>query len=231
MLKLAGSKRAQVVIEHIAKHGFITTEELERDYGYVHAPRAARDVRDAGIPLITFYVRSSDGRRIAAYRFGNLNGIRTARSGGRRGFPKPLKLELYQNSGGRCAICSGQFERRYLQIDHRVPYEIAGDSGNAELSSSRYMLLCGSCNRAKSWPCEHCPNWLQRSAQICQLCYWAYPEQHTHVALREVRRTDVLWDSSKIEVYEELKRVAENANAPIPECVKRIVARFLEDRG
>mgnify|MGYP000914533606 CR=1 len=51
LLALVGSKRARVVVEHIAKNGYITTEDLERVYGYNHPPRAARDVRDAGVPL------------------------------------------------------------------------------------------------------------------------------------------------------------------------------------
>jgi hypothetical protein len=30
------NKRARIVIDHILKHGIITTEELEKDYGYNH---------------------------------------------------------------------------------------------------------------------------------------------------------------------------------------------------
>lgn len=45
-------KRPATVIQHIIKHGYITTEELANDYGYEHAPRAARDVRERGVYLI-----------------------------------------------------------------------------------------------------------------------------------------------------------------------------------
>ncbi len=45
------NKRARIVIDHIMKHGFITTEDLETTYGYSHPPRAARDVREAGYLL------------------------------------------------------------------------------------------------------------------------------------------------------------------------------------
>ena len=64
------AKRPKTVIQHILAHGFVTTEELKA-LGYEHAPRAARDVRELGIPLETFYVKSRTGRRIAAYRFGD----------------------------------------------------------------------------------------------------------------------------------------------------------------
>ncbi len=75
-LKAVTSKRPKTVIDHILKHGFITTEELESKYGYNHPPRAARDVREEGIPLETFRVKNAEGRTIAAYRFGDVTKIR-----------------------------------------------------------------------------------------------------------------------------------------------------------
>ena len=228
LLELVGSKRGRGVVQHIANHGFITTEELERDYGYNHPPRAARDVREAGIPLETFRVISSDGRRIGAYRFGDLSTVRKARAGGRKSFSKPFKRQLYDASGGTCTICCGRFEDRYLQIDHRVPYEIAGNEEDFQQNSDDYMLLCRSCNRAKSWSCENCPNWTRKSDAICSRCYWAYPEGHTHIALREVRRTDILWDADEVRVYEELRRVAARAERAVPDYVKKLVAKCLK---
>lgn len=35
-------KRPKAVIDHILKHGLITTDELKPLYGYNHPPRAAR---------------------------------------------------------------------------------------------------------------------------------------------------------------------------------------------
>ena len=56
-------KRPSTVIQHIIKHGYITTEELTKKYGYEHAPRAARDVRERGVNLETYRIKSSDGRK------------------------------------------------------------------------------------------------------------------------------------------------------------------------
>lgn len=230
LLRLVGSKRARIVIEHIVEHGFITTEELERDYGYAHPPRAARDVREAGIPLVTFRVISSDGRSIAAYKLGDSATVQKARAGGRKNFSKAFKKDLHEASDGRCAICSGHFKARYLQIDHRIPYEVSGDAHGFEQNIDHYTLLCASCNRAKSWSCENCPNWTSKSASICSRCYWAYPEDHTHIALMEVRRTDVLWQGRReVELYEELKRVAKERQLTIPNYVKRIVGKTIGD--
>lgn len=88
LLKQITNKRARIVIEHILSHGFVTTEELEKKYGYNHPPRAARDVREFGIPLETFRVKHSSGRTIAAYRFGDMTQARMGRLHGRQTFPK-----------------------------------------------------------------------------------------------------------------------------------------------
>lgn len=58
------AKRAKTVIDHLLEHGQITTEELKDLYGYNHPPRAIRDVRELGIPIDTFRVEGSDGRKI-----------------------------------------------------------------------------------------------------------------------------------------------------------------------
>ena len=229
-LKTITNKRAGIVIEHILKHGFITTEDLEKKYGYNHPPRAARDVREAGIPLETFRVKSGDGRSIAAYKFGDLAKIQRSQFQGRRTFPKQFKDKLYQASQGKCTICSSQFEMRYLQIDHRVPYGVTGDTGE-ELKLEDYMLVCGSCNRAKSWSCEHCANWQNdKLAQVCLTCYWASPNNYAHIALQEVRRADIIWEGEEVRAYERLKKSAKKNQATIPEYVKKIVEKHLEEK-
>ncbi len=79
------------MINHILEHGYVTTEELRDTYGYNHPPRAARDVREKGIPLETFRVTGADGRKIGAYRFGDPAKARFSRTGGRTAFAKELK--------------------------------------------------------------------------------------------------------------------------------------------
>jgi hypothetical protein len=155
------NKRARIVIDHILKHGIITTEELEKDYGYNHPPRAARDVREAGIPLITIRVKSKDGKRnIAAYKFGDFDSVRQDRIQGRINWPKNFKQDLVEHYGSKCLISGAGLEPRALQIDHRIPYQIVGDDPDfIKLDVENFMLLSGTSNRAKSWSCEHCENW------------------------------------------------------------------------
>ncbi len=227
-LESVTNKRARVVIDHILAHGSISTEELEKTYGYSHPPRAARDVREHGIPLETVRVKSSDGRTIAAYKFGKESDIRQGVLAGRKAFPKKLKDDLYNEGVGRCAVCAGKFEKRYLQIDHRIPYEIAGDTDHLNRDNRDYMLLCASCNRAKSWSCEHCPNWKTKSTKICTQCYWAFPQEYTHISLREIRRVDVVWDGDEIQIYNKLRAAASAENSPVPDYVKQIIKERLE---
>ena len=222
-LKTAKAKRPKTVIEHILKHGFITTDELKTLYGYNHPPRAAMDVKDQGFPLETYKVVNDQGRTIAAYRFADPSKLRGAFIGGRRAFSKQLKQAVIEERGSRCDICRNTHD---LQIDHRIPYAVAGDVGFDQKATSAYMALCRPCNRAKSWCCEHCENWLKlKEVDVCQRCYWASPDAYVHIALREERRLDVVWDEQEVAVYDKIKRLARAAKESMPDFVKRTLAR------
>jgi hypothetical protein len=218
-------KRAKTVIDHILKHGHITTEELKTLYGYDHPPRAARDVREQGIPLETFRVTGSQGRSIAAYRFVDLSTIRQSTLAGRKVFSKEFKALLVERAGSVCSICLTKYESRYLQVDHRVPYEVGGE-GDRGPAPGGFQLICGSCNRAKSWSCEHCQNWTRdKQMAVCQSCYWACPESYQHIALRPIRRLDVTWTGKETSEYDRLARLAKKEGRPLPEFVKAVLRK------
>lgn len=223
------AKRPKALIDHILQYGFVTTQELKERYGYNHPPRAARDVREHGIPLETFRVTGSDGRKIAAYRFGDVGKARFSRLSGRTGLSKQIKDELIKRYGCKCFIYLEEVDKRELQIDHRVPFEVDGEPG---LEPESFMLLCGSANRAKSWSCEHCENWTSiKDKSICLSCYWAYPENYTHIARRQVRRIDIMWTGDDVEIYERLKQQALSLEKEIPELVKEIIERETRQKG
>jgi len=75
--KTITGRRARVVVDHLLQHGTISTEDL-RSRGYTHPLGAIRDVRDQGLPLVMFWTRDSAGRRIGAYRFGDVAAIRSS---------------------------------------------------------------------------------------------------------------------------------------------------------
>lgn len=224
------AKRPRTVIQHILKHGFVTTEELKDKYGYNHPPRAARDVVEQGIPLDRFRVTGKDGRKIGAYRFGDPGKARVGLLAGRLALTKKLKAQLVALGGPRCAIYLKELDESELQIDHRIPFEVAGDDPKDMSNPAAYMLLSGSANRAKSWSCQHCANWLElRNPQICRKCYWAYPEDYEHVAMRQARRADILWTGDEIPSYERLRKRTLELQKDIPEYIKEIVEEHLHE--
>jgi hypothetical protein len=222
--KSVTAKRPKTVIDHMLKHGFITTEQLKDDYGYNHPPRAVRDVKEHGIPIEMFRVEGRDGRKIAAYRFGDPTKTRFGQQTGRTAFSQVIRQKLIALHGAVCAIYQESFPERELQVDHRIPFEVLGDVRDAEQKPVDYMLLCGSANRAKSWSCEHCVNWLElKKPEVCRSCYWAYPDNYTHIAMRQIRRADIIWTEQEVEMYEKLKRKTIELQKNIPDYVKEII--------
>lgn len=216
--KLITGKRARLVVDLILKQGYVTTEDL-KDQGYDHPPRAIKDVTDQGLPLVRSWTKSREGRKIARYQFGDPKEIRHDRLGGRQVFSQKFKKDLLENYGNKCFICSATLEARYLQIDHRVPYEVAGESDPG--NKKAYMPLCGSCNRAKSWSCEHCENWqTKKDSALCLTCYWASPDDYAHVALVQMRRIDITWNEQEVSEFDKLQHDASKTGEHLPEFVK-----------
>lgn len=219
------AKRPRTVLNHILKHGQVTTDELRELYGYDHAPRAARDVRECGVRLLTVMIRAEDGRRMATYKIDERTDAEAALTQGRRAFPKALKGTLVARDGEQCALCGGHFPARALQVDHRIPYEVAGDADAPDPDD--FMLVCGSCNRAKSWSCEHCPNWIAKESDICASCMWASPDAYKHVATEPRRRLDVTWEGDEAGEYDEVAAQAVREGEDVRAVVKRIIRQKL----
>lgn len=218
-------KRPSTVIQHIIKHGYITTEELANNYGYEHAPRAARDVRERGINLVTYRVKSSDGRNIAAYKFGDPIFVdnKISKAGGRTALSQALKKALIDKYGAICFVYLQPMEERLLQIDHRVPYEIGGEQTD---NIDCYMLLSPSANRAKSWTCEHCPNWTIKDIEFCSNCFWAHPENYSHIAGREERQIVITFSDNEIDDYNHLISLVGKEKAE--DKIKELIIEYIK---
>jgi len=222
-LKAVTAKRAKTVIDHILKHGQITTAELRDVYGYSHPPRGPRDVKEQGIELDNTTMKGPDGRPMAVYKFADPSTARGSGHKGRRAFPTKFKKALIEAYGNKCAICAAEFATPQLQIDHRVPYQVGGDSPGA-LETADYMLVCRQCNRIKSWSCEHCKNWREmRDPKICLGCYWASPEKFKHVAMQNIRRLDITWVGRETANFDSMVRLASSAGMSAAEFAKAII--------
>jgi hypothetical protein len=215
-------KRPRTVIDHILKHGYISNEDLLETYGYNHPPRAIRDVREQGVPLDTYKVVDRNGRKIAAYKFSDPSKISQNKIGGRQTFSKAFKNLLLKQYGSKCSFCSEEYEDRYLTIDHRTPYEVVGDGASDERSPGEFILVCGTCQRKKSWSCEQCPNWKnKKDIDVCNSCYWAKPEDYTHMALRQLRRVEIVWEGKEIEAFDKLSDEAKEKSIGLSDLIKQ----------
>ena len=101
-----------------------------------------------------------------------------------------------------------------------MPFEVAGEPD--ELAADEFMPLTAEMNRAKSWECEHCPNFVDKQVEVCRSCYWAYPDgSYTHVATRNVRRADIIWAGEEVADHDDLRAWAESEGIGLPEAIKR----------
>lgn len=216
------NKRARCVIDTILEKGFCSTQDL-KDAGYEHAPRAARDVRELGIPLDTFKVKDRDGKSIAAYRLGDWDEYKKqnllSKTAGRTQLSNKLKQLLIGTYGSVCFLYDESYPEQQLQVDHRIPYEIYGEQDENDINN--FMLLSPSGNRTKSWACEHCENWSKKDANMCRCCYYAHPENYSHIAGEEERKLDVIFKSEDMYIYEQLKDMAYKENISLQDAFKK----------
>ncbi len=217
------NKRARFVIDTIINKGNCSTEDL-KDAGYEHAPRAKRDVVEAGIPIEVENGVDRSGRRMAVYLFGDWEEYKKhnslAKTKGRNNLTDKLKQKLIEENGPKCALYGEEFPENLLQTDHRIPFEIGGDPDDM-MDTSKFMLLSPSANRAKSWACEHCDNWIQKDISLCHSCYYASPENYKHVAGKEERRIELIFRDKEIDLYDTVVKEAENAGEPAQKAIKR----------
>lgn len=209
------NQRAREVLDTIAKNGRITTEELQQ-LGYDHPPRAARDVRELGFTLVTTMVKNNSGKRMAAYTLAlDVEAGKT----GRLQLPKKEREAIIEAGGGKCQLCGAPHD---LQVDHRVPYGVAGESLKGQANT--YMVLCGTCNRRKSWICEHCPNLLRlKQIKTCQSCYWADPEKHVHVAMEQTRRADLVFRGGDAQKFDEFRKRCKRRGKSVAQGLKELL--------
>jgi hypothetical protein len=223
-------KRAKAVINFIIKKGMVTTEDLEK-MGYIHPPRAVRDVRENGIPIETIRVKGSNGKSIAAYKFGDYNKIQEFKLGGRSVFSKEFKQKLREKQNGRCAICNERYDEKFLQIDHRIPYEFMLKTDDPH-TVENFMLLCAACNRIKARATETgCKETCFKSGDlnIIKSCFWASPEKYDHVCMVKLGRVDLVWKGEDMTQLQRLREIAENKKIPVSDLIKELVNKSLSN--
>lgn len=116
------------VLAKMGRNEFVSMESLY----------TARDVRKLGIPLVTYRVPGLDGRKIAAYKFGDPSEAKNILSkvSGRTVLSKALKQALVEKYGAKCFIYLETMNENILQVDHRIPYEIDDERDEEDLDAS-----------------------------------------------------------------------------------------------
>ncbi len=125
--------------------------------------------------------------------------------------------------GAVCFIYLQRMDESQLQVDHRVPYEIGGEQDTNNIDC--FMLLSPSANRAKTWTCEHCPNWGTKNVEFCVKCFWAQPEDYTHIAGKEQRHIIIPFTGDEIEDYNNLISMVGSEKAE--ETIKEMIGKYI----
>ena len=220
------SGRSRLVVKQILDHGFVTTTTLG-SLNLDHPPRAAADVRDRGIPLLTV-TKSVDGKQVGHYRFPDKLTELDRNSSGRFAISKKFQKMVIDHYGDHDIFTGMKLARSSLQIDHRVPFRISGDP-TSPFDIKDFMPVSAAMNRAKSWECEACPNWNERSQATCESCYWAVPDQnYEHVATVPVRRLDLVWQADEVHEFERLLNYSKTIDDKITSVAKHVIAEALQ---
>ncbi len=218
------NKRPRVVLEHILEHGSVSTYELGQ-LGYDQPPRAAMDLKDAGIKCAVKYGKHPEtGHRMAIYYLADDDSPLEVR-GGRTAFPKQFRLDLFSAYGNRCNICNKVYSTSMLQCDHRTPFILDGEVERLEFD--KFQPLCAPHQRAKSWECEHCPNRVTANERVCATCFWAIPDgYYTHVATRDERVADITFSGEDDrQLYDHYVELARRRNCSVEEIIKEELRR------
>lgn len=218
------SGRSRHLVEQILEHGYVTTTTLA-SLGYDHPPRAARDVRDRGIPLETV-MKEIEGSRIAHYRFPD-EVILDRTAAGRVAVSKQFRQAVIEHYGQRDIFTGVATDSGDLQIDHRIPFHISGDP-KQPFNVNDFMPVSAAMNRVKSWACEACPNWIRREPSTCEQCYWAAPDRpYRHIATLQTRRLDLVWQAKEVEEFDRLYIHSDEVGVEIRTAAKELIARGL----
>lgn len=114
------SLRARSVLNHLLLNGSCTTSDLA-EAGYNHPPRAVRDLKDAGVIVVTKMEKYQNPVSGKPSRRARYSIVGFEQSHGRRPLTRAFSDSVKQR--GTCEACGSATN---LQADHRVPFAIAG---------------------------------------------------------------------------------------------------------
>jgi hypothetical protein len=176
------SKRARYVRDLILRYGFTTTEQVKERYD----PMAIRDLEERGITLTRRTVRGDNKRVTTRYTFDPSSFKQWRES--RLSLPSKFREQLLHSHDYKCSICRAIYDKKVLEADHCVPYQIVGNDLVRAEGLQALQPACPSCNTDKHKVCALCANMSEKDVNVCRSCYWASPSSYTHIATKSERR-------------------------------------------
>ncbi|MDR2756979.1 MAG: hypothetical protein LBC20_14875, partial [Planctomycetaceae bacterium] len=70
----------------------------------------------------------------------------------------------------------------------------------------------------------------EKDIELCRHCYWANPISYSHIALKIIRRLDLTWSEQEIAYYDNIRKIAEQDNVPLPDFVKKIIENHVQGK-
>ena len=86
-----------------------------------------------------------------------------------------------------------------------------------------FMLLSPLANRDKSWACKHCENWKTRDVEFCKTCYYAFPEHYEHIAGKQQKKMELIFENDDIDIYNKIIEMAGKYNLSKQDLIKRLL--------
>lgn len=137
------NKRPQTLLKLLLKNGEVSTYDLEK-LGYNQPPRAAQDLKEAGVKLCVRNAKHPEtGSRMAVYTISPDQTIDFRQ--GRIAFPKEFSKKLFEKHGFVCNITGAKLTGNALQVDHRIPFIVRSDGNSLDIDE--FQSLSASAQR------------------------------------------------------------------------------------
>jgi hypothetical protein len=64
---------------------------------------------------------------------------------------------------------------------------------------------------------------------VCKTCFWAFPEDYEHIAMQQIRRSDVIWQNGDVPVHDRLKAEAKRRHTTVAEILRTLARQRDKD--
>ena len=70
---------------------------------------------------------------------------------------------------------------------------------------------------------------IKRDQATCERCFWAFPQDYDHIALQEIRRTDITWQGADVAVHDALELIAKREGITVADLLRNQARQRAKD--